>query len=250
MLLQEIRAAAAYHAAMKPFGPAPVRRLLLLLSATLVASGALAQEPTADELISRMQETIDATTDASFLVTGELLGSDGTTYQLELEVEAMPAEQLIRIFIIQPDALADNFIIVTPEELYNYNYLTNQVVVYDAGDPQAYGPLAGDAEGDFELSLDLAGLFAGWQAEVLGPNDTRFGPAQELMLTNLDENANIARAVVYVLEESGFPHRVILQTATGDTMLFIELGQVEFDTGLSAEDLLWYPPDAELIDER
>ena len=93
----------------------------------------------------------------------------------------------------------------------------------------------------------LRGATAGLMGTIV---QTTIGATESALILPDHEDANIARAVVYVLEESGFPHRVILQTATGDTMLFIELGQVEFDTGLSAEDLLWYPPDAELIDER
>lgn len=243
------RVTAAYHWAMtKP--PATIGRILTISAALLAGAVASAQEPTADQIISGMQETLDATSDASFLVTGQMLGSDGTVYQLELEVEAMPQEGLLRLFIIQPDALADNFIIVTPEELYNYNYLTNQIVVYDADDPQAYGPLAGDSEGSFELTLDLASLFAGWQTEVVGTVDTDNGPATELELTNLDPGANIASATVVALQDGWFPQRIDLRTSGGEPMLSIELDQVVFDSGLSADDLLWYPPDAEVIDER
>ena len=227
------------------------RATRLALAAGLLLSGAgLAQDASADEIIGGMQSTLDATTDASFLATGQLQGADGTVYQLELEVEAMPQEGLIRLFILQPDALADNFIIVTPDELYNYNYLTNQIVVHDASDPAAYGPLAGGAEGSFELSLDLAAVFDGWQTEVAGSTDTPQGPATRLELTNLDPEANLGSATVVALDDGHFPFSVELRTATGETMLAIELSQVEFDTGLSTDDLLWYPPDAELIDER
>lgn len=224
--------------------------VLTVAVAALLPALAAAQNPEPAEIISGMQQTLDATADASFLVTGELLGGDGTVYQLELEVESMPRAQLLRIFIIQPDALADNFIIVTPEELYNYNYLTNQVVLYAADDPNAYGPLAGDAEGSFELTLDLAELFAGWDARVAGSVDTPAGPAVRLELTNQDRAANIGAATVVALEDGWWPHELTLFTASGEILLRIELSNVRFDTGLSEDDLLWYPPDAELIDER
>lgn len=250
MFLPHILPERAYHDHMKKALSRHLRPALPLLAATLIVSTAQAQQPTADEIIKGMQDTLDSTTDASILVTGELLGSDGTVYQLELEVEAIPAEELIRLFIIQPDALADNFIIVTPTELYNYNYLTNQVVVYDADDPQAYGPLAGDSDGSFELTLDLASLFSGWYSEVYGEVDTEAGPAHQLVLTNLDETANFASATVVALDGTWFPQEITLRNSDGLPILSIELQDVRFDTGLSAEDLLWYPPDAELIDER
>ncbi len=225
------------------------RSLAALALAAALPAVALAQA-TPDEIISGMQQTLDSTTDASFLVTGEMLAGDGTVYQLELEVEAIPAEQLIRLFIIQPDALADNFIIVTPDDLYNYNYLTNQVVLYSADDPNAYGPLAGDAEGSFELTLNLAELFSGWDASVAGAVDTEQGPGRLLELTNLDSEANIGSATVVALEDGWWPQEITLFTQRGDTLLRIELSGLQFGSGLREEDLLWYPPDAELIDER
>lgn len=227
-----------------------IRRAAALLLAVALLPLAAAESPDPDTVISGLQQTLDSTTDASFLVTGELLGGDGTVYRLELEVEAMPQEQLLRIFIIQPDALADNFIIVTPEDLYNYNYLTNQVVLYRADDPNAYGPLAGDAEGSFQLTLDLAELFSGWDATVSGEVTTPLGAAVQLELSNSDRDANIAAATVTALEGDWWPQEIELFTAAGDTLLRIELSEVQTDTGLSEDDLLWYPPDAELIDER
>lgn len=227
-----------------------IRRAAALLLAVALLPLAAAESPDPDTVISGLQQTLDTTTDASFLVTGELLGGDGTVYRLELEVEAMPQEQLLRIFIIQPDALADNFIIVTPEDLYNYNYLTNQVVLYRADDPNAYGPLAGDAEGSFQLTLDLAELFSGWDATVSGEVTTPLGAAVQLELSNSDRDANIAAATVTALEGDWWPQEIELFTAAGDTLLRIELSEVQTDTGLSEDDLLWYPPDAELIDER
>lgn len=227
-----------------------IRRAAALLLAVALLPLAAAESPDPDTVISGLQQTLDSTTDASFLVTGELLGGDGTVYRLELEVEAMPQEQLLRIFIIQPDALADNFIIVTPEDLYNYNYLTNQVVLYRADDPNAYGPLAGDAEGSFQLTLDLAELFSGWDATVSGEVTTPLGAAVQLELSNSDRDANIAAATVTALEGDWWPQEIELFTAAGDKLLRIELSEVQTDTGLSEDDLLWYPPDAELIDER
>lgn len=221
--------------------------LRALLTAVLLSPAALAQ-PDADTVISGMQATLDSTAGAAFLVTGELLGGDGTTYQLEIEVEAMTDEQIIRLFIIQPDALADNFIIVTPTDLWNYNWLTNQIVVYDADDPQAYGPL-GDG-GSFELTLDFASLFDGWDSVISGTVGTAAGPAVQLDLTNRDPGANIAAAQVVALEDSHLPAEITLFTASGDTMLRIAFSDFDLAPGLTADDLLWYPPDAELVDER
>lgn len=220
-----------------------------LLLVGLMPSAALAQ-PESAEVLQALQDTLYTTADVSFLATGQLRAADGTTYPLEIEVEALPQEQLLRLFILQPDALADNFIIVTPDDLYNYNYLTNQIVVYDSADPQAYGPLAGDADMSFELTLDLGELFQGWDAQVTGEADTPGGPAWQLELTNVDANANIASATILVLQDSSFPQQLSVVTSAGEPMLSIETSMVEFNTGLSSDDLMWYPPDAELIDER
>lgn len=241
----------AYHAAMKPTASPLIRRTAAaLLLAGMLPAATLAQQPAAPEVLQALQDTLNDTADVSFLATGELHAADGTRYQLEIEVEALPQEQLLRLFILQPDALADNFIIVTPDDLYNYNYLTNQIVVYDSGDPQAYGPLAGDADASFELTLDLGELFAGWDALVTGEVETPDGPAWQLELSNVDVTANITAATLLVLQDSSFPQQVTVITGTGEPLVHIEVSHVEFNTGLTADDLLWYPPDAELIDER
>src|SRR5699024_7411297 len=101
---------------------------LLLLAGSVFA----ADQPTADELIDNVEETLATHDDLSFLVTGNLQMDDGTQYPLEIEVEALPRLELIRLEILQPDAMADNFIIATSEEIYNYNFMTNQVVVHNS----------------------------------------------------------------------------------------------------------------------
>lgn len=225
-------------------------RQVLLLCALAAVSPVLAADYDADEVMSGMQATLDATADASFLVTGVLHAADGTVYPLEVEAEAIPAAGVFRLEIFQPDALADNFIIVTEDELYNYSWMTNQVVVYRSDDPAALGPLAPDSDTALTLTLDLAELFSGWDLEVSGSEDTPDGPAAVLELTNRDASANITAATLVASEETWFPRSLVLVTREGDTLLDIQLSNFEADTGLSVDDLLWYPPDAEVIDER
>ena len=216
----------------------------------LAAPAALAADYDAAQVMDGLQDTLAATEDASFLVTGTLQAADGTLYPLEVETEVIPAKSVIRLEIFQPDALADNFIIVTEEELYNYSWMTNQVVVYRADDPAALGQLAPDDDTALDLTFDLAELFAGWDAEVTGSEETPEGEAVILELTNRDSGASISRATLHALEGTWFPQALVLYTSGGDTLLEVNLSNFEADTGLDEEDLLWYPPDAELIDER
>src|SRR5690625_7352120 len=53
-----------------------IRRAAALLLAVALLPLAAAESPDPDTVISGLQQTLETTTDASFLVTGELLGGD------------------------------------------------------------------------------------------------------------------------------------------------------------------------------
>ena len=126
--------------------------------------------------------------DASFLLTGSLYDADGTEIPLEIETQVMPVEEVGRAFFIQPDALADNFIVVDDDAVYNYLFLTNQVTVLDISDPDALGGLFPEAEArgpkkpqeEFDFSLNLDKLFLGWEMSVEGYSESPAGNVYDL----------------------------------------------------------------------
>jgi outer membrane lipoprotein-sorting protein len=220
-------------------------RLLTVLAALLLPL-CLAQGLTADEVLEEIKQEAEATRDATFLLTGRLIDPDGTAIALEIEVELIPGEDAARASFFQPDALADNVIVYDGDSVYNYIYLTNQVTVFDADDPDALGGfLSGNGDGP-TLTLDLEELFAGWDAVVEGYE----AGAYRLRLDNKEEGAELDHVFATVEEGSWVPRELILVGDEDRTVAELYVEDFMRDQGLSVEDVTYIPDDAEVIDER
>lgn len=226
--------------------PALFTALLLLASASV----AFAQQD-ADALLDRVAETAEAIGDVSFLLTGRLIDGDGTEIRLELEVEAIPEGRVASAYVLQPDALADNIVVLDGDTVANYTFLTNQVTLFDADDPDALGGLigAGDDE-ELEVTFDLERLFAGYAASTVGETETPHGPATIVRLDNVEENAQIAWVSVTIPESTLLPYRLELFGRDGDLLAELVFEDLALDTGLEADSVTFLPEDAEIIDER
>jgi outer membrane lipoprotein-sorting protein len=225
-------------------------RLFALLSILLiaVATPTLAQQLSADEVLENMKREAEATEDASFLLTGQLIDPDGTAIALEVEVEVIPGAEAARASFIQPDALADNVVVFHDDTVYNYIYLTNQVTLFDADDPDALGGFLSGAEegGGFTMSIDLDELFAGWEATVEGYEDG----AYRLRLDNKEEDADLDHVLATVQEGTWVPSKLMLIGQDDQTVAELFVEEFSRDQGLSVEDVTYIPDDAEVIDER
>lgn len=228
-------------------GGRPLGVLLALLLA-LTAGGAVAQDLSAQEVLDNLEREVEATEDATFLVTGRLVDADGTSINLEVDVEVIPSAQVARANFYQPDALADNVIVLDGDAVYNYIFLTNQVTVFDANDPDALGGLLGsgeDGEG-VPLTLDLNQLFRGWEPSVEGYEDGRY----RMRLDNLEEGAALGHVLGTIDDTTWQPTELRLFDSDGNIVAELFIEDFESDVGLSPEDVAWIPEDAEVIDER
>lgn len=243
-----------------PSSAAPLRWLLALLLVGLAAAPALAQEDAALDLdaegvLERLQQRAEALQDASFLLTGRIVDPDGTEIPLEVEVAIIPEGRAASAYFLQPDALTDNQIVWDDEAVYNYVYLTNQVTVFDAGDPDALGGLlaqqASEADpSEFELSLDLAEVFDGYDVTLVETVETPVGPAYRLRFDNIDTEANIDHVVADVVAGAWYPYTVEFFQAAERPLATLVIEGFEADTGLDRADVTYLPDDAEVFDER
>lgn len=221
---------------------------LLLLFAT---GAVLAQQGDADTVLQRVADTADAIEDATFLLTGRMIDADGTELTLEIEVQVVPGSRAASAYILQPDALADNIIVLDGDAVYNYTFMTHQVTIFDADDPDALGGLLGDsAGGDLAFSFDLDRVFAGYEAEWLADAETPHGPAEVVRMVNVDEEANLAWVDITVPEATGLPYHVEMYQGDGTLLAELTLENLRTDVGLDPEEVTYLPEDAEVIDER
>ncbi|MFN2321773.1 MAG: hypothetical protein ABR510_02270 [Trueperaceae bacterium] len=219
----------------------------LLLAAAAFVPAAHAQGRTVDDVLAALEASAAAIVDLEFLLEGELIDEAGQTFRLEVEVLAIPAEPAIGLYIVQPDAIADNQVVVVGDEVRNYTFLTNQVSLFDTSDPDAFGGLIEpSADGSLPLSVDLAAVFAGWDAAI---EDEADGTVT-VRFDNRDPEAALRTVLATVTNDTWDPVRLVF-FRTGDA-LFADLRFVDWtrDQGLSLDDVTYLPEDAEVLDRR
>ena len=214
----------------------------------LMPAAALAQPLSADEVLEQVKAEAESIEDAAFLLTGNLIDPDGTTINLEVDIEVIPGAEVARATFYQPDALADNVIVFEDDTVKNYLFLTNQVTLFDANDPDALGGFLSsqESESGFDLTLDLDALFSGWEATV----ESYEAGIYELRMENTQEDAAIQHALVTIPEESWIPTQLTLVGPDDRTLAELYVEDLTRDQGLSPEDVTYLPEDAEVIDER
>ena len=219
----------------------------LLLAAAALAPTAAAQATDVDDVLASLEASAAAVVDLAFVLEGELIDEAGQTFRLEVEVLAIPAEPAIGLYILQPDAIADNQIVIVGDEVRSYTFLTNQVSLFDTSDPDAFGGLIEpSADGSLPLSLDLAAVFAGWDAAIEDESDGTV----TVRFANRDPEAAMQTVLATVTSDTWDPVRLVFLRA-GDA-LFADLRFVDWtrDQGLTIDDVTYLPEDAEVLDRR
>lgn len=221
---------------------------IYLMVALATASFGLTQDLSAEDVLARMTETANSISDARFLLEGNLTDADGTVLPLEVDVQVIPEVNAARAEFFQPDALADNFVVLDGEDFYNYLFLTNQASLFNAGDPDALGDVfPSTAENEaFEFTFDLNQLFGGWEPEIVSFEEGRY----TLRLVNTEQDVNIAYVDATTLEGEWLPETLTFYDQDETAFSALEFNEVALDSGLDVADVTYIPEDAEIIDER
>lgn len=225
-------------------------RTLLVCAALLVAFGAHAQHLSADQLLDKLQATTENLEDASFTLSGELIDADGSKLTLDINVTAIPGQKLLRADFIQPDALADNFIIIEDGSVYNYLFTTNQVTIFKSSDPNALGGLLPSGKGASGFSLDLSHLFEGWKVTEEGYGKSPAGNVYKLRFDNQAKNAQIDHVEAAILDGKWIPYTLTFVQKDGSNLASLKFTDVKLNSGLDPNKLKYIPPDAQIIDQR
>lgn len=231
-------------------GALAVSLAAIVATLLLVAGTARAQVADVEAVLDALTERAAALRDVTFVLDGELRDEAGQRIAIEVEVMAIPAERALSLYIVQPDALADNMVVIADDEVRNYTFLTNQVARYDLDDPDAFGGLLPGGGDTLSLELDLAVLFAGWDASIVDVEDGVDGEVYTLRFDNLDPGAAIAYVIAVVDGSDWFPQRLALYAGDGDPFADVRLIDVAVDTGLDVAEVTWLPDDAEVLDRR
>lgn len=217
----------------------------IIAAALLAAPLAVAQAvPRPQDVLARLEATQKSIKDLRARLVGSASSAD-TSIRLDLEVRAIPAQDLLRVSFNAPDTLADNFFIVDKQRVSSYLFLTNQLTI----SPLAKGSVAGfnfdvNQFSDFSSVLPadkvnfrpvVAETTPAGRAYVL---DASPKPGVELPFT---------RARLWVLENGWRPYR--LQSFAGGSQPQSDLTVTEWSVnqGLTPASLRAVPRDAEVI---
>lgn len=222
---------------------------LAALVASLLSSLALAEDP--GPLLERVRERLSTLADASFLLRGTWTTIDGARIAVELDVRTMPGEEAISVYVLQPDALADDMVVLQGDDLFVYSFLINQVTIYDADDPSALSGLLGQTVNPFDAMTDLAPLLEAYDATVevsgaAGP----YGPSSTIVLIARDGGATFPRVQVGVAETLSVPYALDIFDRDDRRVGTFALEELVLDQGLTLEDVTYLPGDADVLDER
>lgn len=226
----------------------------IALLTLVVGAGVLAQNAAADvdTVLDNIAGAARELQDASLLLTGKLVDADGTEIALEIDMLLAPQERLASAYIIQPDALADNQIVLDGEAVYSYTFLTHQVTIFDSDDPDALGGmLPADEDGaTANISFDLAQIFAGYEATITEVTEGENGLVYQINFSNLDPAAQILDVNATVPASDWLPRRLVFIGNDGNVVAELNAENLVIDQGLDPEVIRQLPEDAEIIDNR
>jgi outer membrane lipoprotein-sorting protein len=225
-----------------------MKRWLLALLSLIVLTG-YAQELTAEDVLVKLEERSETMQDVSFLITGKLIDADAQEFNLEIQVQMIPDENIVRMDFFQPDAVADNFMIIDKDGLYSYNFLTNQVTIFNVGDSAALGGIlpASENRGGYQFTLNMTELFAGWNVSLDGYTDGMYN----LHYTNkVTEDVTIGYVDVAVDESLWLPAEMRFYSLEKQLLSELAITNYAINQNLDPEEVRYIDDTAEVIDER
>ncbi len=230
-----------------------MKLFVLFLSLLISFTVATAQDLSSEDIVANLTERAETLKDATFLVTGNLIDADGQEIPLEVNIATLPKENLLRADFIQPDAVADNSLIIDGEDVYSYIYLTNQVSVFNLGDPEALAGLFPNREEGrtFSFTLNLAQLFEGWNISSQGSQDSPVGKVYTLRFDNTEtEGVILSHVDTTVVDGTWVPYSMDFYNIEGNLVAELVFNDFVTDGGLNPDDVRYLDSSAEIIDER
>jgi outer membrane lipoprotein-sorting protein len=206
---------------------------------------ALAQSPSALDILGKLESTQKTIKDYRARVAGTAEQGD-QKLKLEMDVQAIPSANLVRVKFNAPDSLADNFIIVDKNTVYNYLFLTNQVTITKLNNANV---------GGFNFNFSQFSSFSDSfpkdkvSFKPVTTETTPDGKAYVLDATPIKgSNLEFSRVKVWVLDGSWRPQRIQYFDDKGiNPIADITVSKWEQNVGLKAADLKKLPKDAEII---
>ena len=217
-----------------------MKNTLSMLAIVIVGLLGHASAQTADEVVSRVQATQKNLKDVAFKVSGQAT-MEGSAQKIDMDIQAIPAQNVARINFNAPDALADNVVVVDGKKVRNYLFLTNQITEQDANRTSSSGGL----NFSFSQFTDAAALLSRYDVKLVD-TQTQSG-AKVFVLEGASKDGGTERSRVWITEQGWRPVRVQVLGTSGRVVSDLNITNYKTNSGLSATKLKALPKDAEVI---
>jgi outer membrane lipoprotein-sorting protein len=207
------------------------------LSITALSIG-LAQS--ADEIIKQVSSNLNKSGWEATLV-GKITNG-GSTQDADIKIQVLPgSNQIVRFEFKKPAALEGNFVVVDDKEVWNYLFLTNQLVQQNRTTAKIEGVSNNLLNlGDFERIQQQTAL------RVAGEENSSEGPAWKLIGTPKTAGQDYASIEVLILKSDPRPVTITFKDGSGKTLGSLNLTGFK-RVNLTARNLKKYPADASLV---
>ncbi|MCX7602327.1 MAG: outer membrane lipoprotein carrier protein LolA [Meiothermus sp.] len=201
----------------------------------------LAAAQTIAEITRQVQTNLDRSPWEATL-TGRVQLPDGSTQEAEFRLQVIPGkEQLARVEFKKPAALEGNFVVISDKEVWNYLFLTNQLIIQPRAKARVEGLGINLTDlGDFEELAERVSL------RLLGEQTTPAGAAWRIGGTPKDASLGFASMEILVLKADPRPVSITLRDSSNKVVADLNFGNFR-RANLTPQTLRKRPADAEVL---
>lgn len=175
-------------------------------------------------------------------VVGRVQLPDGSNQDAEFRLQVIPGkEQLARVEFKKPAALEGNFVVISDKEVWNYLFLTNQLIIQ----PRAKARIEGLGFNLTDLG-DFQELTERLTLRLLGEQNTPAGAAWRILGTPKEASLGFASMEILVLKSDPRPLTITLRDSNNKVLAELSLNNFR-RTSLTPQALRKRPADAEVL---
>jgi len=175
-------------------------------------------------------------------VVGRVQLPDGSNQDAEFRLQVIPGkEQLARVEFKKPAALEGNFVVISDKEVWNYLFLTNQLIIQ----PRAKARIEGLGFNLTDLG-DFQELTERLTLRLLGEQNTPAGAAWRIQGTPKEASLGFASMEILVLKSDPRPLTITLRDSNNKVLAELSLNNFR-RTSLTPQALRKRPADAEVL---
>jgi len=225
----------------------PFIRVLVAFTLSTAGAGvvAAARLPPSREIVQRLEAEYSSAKDLQARLTGVVLTAD-QRFPVDVQARVVIPQDIFRLDFEEPQALADNFMLLSAGKMYNYSFLTNTVLVSDARRANA------SALGNFDVtSLTRISKLVPLDKVTLGQTVSEKTPSGDAfsfeVLRKPGSDLFYSRAKLTILQDNFRPFRFQAFKPDGSPHVDLTVKEWRYNTGLNAKTLTTLPRGVEVI---